>query len=225
MLRQNIVLNGGSGVAQARQVAVYDRPGLMTFSYEVDQHRVGALVLDGAVNYGQSVSEVEVVTLDGFIDEVPASAPLVIKIDVEGREEGVIRGARRLLAERHDVTLIMEYHRGVMTSVGTDVRQLMDLLGEAGFRPYRIDATGFAALSFDEVLEIATHINLVLSRRDLSAVRREEPPAAVPVAPPPAPAAPPPAPAAPPRTTTKPRKSSSPLARLRRWAGLRGPRQ
>jgi hypothetical protein len=34
MLRQNIVLNGGSGVAQARQVAVYDRPGLMNFSYE-----------------------------------------------------------------------------------------------------------------------------------------------------------------------------------------------
>jgi len=224
MLRENIVLNGGSSVAQARQVAVYDRPGRMTFSYEANQHRVGALVLDGAVNYGESVSEVEVVTLDDFIDSIPDSAPTLIKIDVEGREEGVIRGAGRLLAERQDIALIMEFHQGVMTSVGTDVRQLMDRLGDAGLHPYRISATGFVALSFDEVIEIETHINLVLSRHDLSALRREEPAATMAAAPPAAPAASA-APAAPAPTTTHPRKASGPLARLRRWAGLGRRRQ
>jgi len=67
--------------------------------------------------------DVEVVTLDGLLD-AGEPAPGVIKLDVEGAEVEVLRGASRLLAE-HRPALIVELHE-------TNA-EVADLLEDAGY--------------------------------------------------------------------------------------------
>jgi FkbM family methyltransferase len=164
LLRDNVALNGVGAVTTVRQAAVHQRAGRMTFSYETSQHRVGALVLEDAVNYGDASYEVDVVTLDAFAGEVGPDRPLLVKIDVEGREPGVIHGAEALLARAAETVVVMEYHQGVIASTGVDVAGFFGFLEARGFRPHRIAGGGLEATTFAALLGFQGHANIVLRR-------------------------------------------------------------
>lgn len=74
--------------------------------------------------------DVDVVTLDTLLDDVGAPPPDVVKLDVEGSEVDVLRGAVRLLRE-HRPTLIVELHE-------TNA-EVADLLQEAGYTVENLD--------------------------------------------------------------------------------------
>jgi FkbM family methyltransferase len=164
MLQDNLKLNVDVPY-RVVNAAVYDRKARMTFSVETEQHRVGALVIAGAENYGEERYEVDVVTLDDYADEIPAGR-VVIKIDVEGREGGVLRGAQKVLS-RPDVVLIAEYHRDVMTSTGDNVEQVFSELIKKGFAPHflHLPPTAPEVTSVDRLLAFGGHTNLVWLRR------------------------------------------------------------
>lgn len=163
MLQDNLKLNVNVPY-RAVNAAVYDRKARMTFSVETEQHRVGALVIDGAENYGEESYEVDVVTLDDYADEIPAGR-VVIKVDVEGREGGVLRGAQKMLS-RPDVMLIAEYHRDVMASTGDSVEDVFSVLVKMGFVPHflRLPPAVPEATSVDRLLRFGGHSNLVWLR-------------------------------------------------------------
>jgi hypothetical protein len=71
------------------------------------------------------------VTLDGFASSVKANAPSLIKVDVEGEEHEVLRGAVGLLAQ-HRIQWLIELHGptqaelcvGLLRSYGYDITAL-----------------------------------------------------------------------------------------------------
>ncbi len=89
------------------------------------------LALRGNAAGTRSVS-VGVTTLDAALGS-GAPPPDVVKLDVEGSEADVLRGAQRLLAE-HRPALVIELH-------GTAI-EVCDLLEAAGYTAERLDAAG-----------------------------------------------------------------------------------
>ena len=74
------------------------------------------------------------VTLDEVIALVPGLVPAVVKIDVEGAEAAVLRGARSLLERRQTAFL-------VATHGPAPERECMDILVDAGYRVQLFDGT------------------------------------------------------------------------------------
>jgi FkbM family methyltransferase len=97
-------------------------------------------------------------------DSLPGGfAPAFIKVDVEGAELQVFRGARETIA-RHRPTIFFEHGRGAADRYGTRSAQIYDLLvGETGLRlfdehgggPYSRD--GFEALFDRPIWNFVAH--------------------------------------------------------------------
>jgi FkbM family methyltransferase len=169
LLLQNIRLNGLATLVKPIQKAAYDRVGKLQFSSDPMQHRVGALVVEGAQNYGADPYDVNVVTIDSLFPTLPQGR-VVMKIDVEGREPGVVLGAQRLVREVVDVTLIFEYHRSVIASVGVNPEDFLSGLERQDLRLFRIDTAQrlFVPASAAELSKVNAHLNLLASRKAIN---------------------------------------------------------
>jgi FkbM family methyltransferase len=114
--RRHLSLNDINNV-QIVDAAVSDQPGTAGFHQEPGRS-MGRLSDDGSVS-------VRTVALDDFIRESHAPAPEVMKIDVEGAEMRVLRGAEHILCElqpliflaTHSATLQQEC-RTFLSSLG-----------------------------------------------------------------------------------------------------------
>lgn len=83
--------------------------------------------------------EVQVRRLD---DALPGGmVPRLIKIDVEGAEMGVLRGAERTLRD-HRPVLIFEHGLGSADHYGTQPEELFDFLAGLGYRVLDLDGGG-----------------------------------------------------------------------------------
>lgn len=81
-----------------------------------DQHHVGVVRLAGR-------------TLDGLFGELPVA---LLKIDTDGFELSVLRGATQLLRRNHPDVFI-EVHAKIMRALGTEPGELIGLLEAAGY--------------------------------------------------------------------------------------------
>jgi FkbM family methyltransferase len=128
MLRENLALNGYS--ADVRQAAVADRPGTAHFT-------AGGGVLNHLIPPGEPVPAdarpVDVVTLDDVIgDRVVAG----VKVDVEGAESLVIRGAMRALRERRIKLIQFEWNSATLFGESREeTAAFLESLGYEFFRP------------------------------------------------------------------------------------------
>jgi hypothetical protein len=86
-----------------------------------------------------------------------------MKIDAEGREGGVILGSKRLMQSRVKL-IVMEYHRSVIMSTGTDVDQLFKDLSEWGFEPFICSPASQSPCSFADLARMDGHMNIVLKK-------------------------------------------------------------
>lgn len=90
-----------------------------------------ALSADGAVQ----------TTLDDLVDSLGLSRVDVVKVDVDGFELDVLRGARRTM-RRFTPLLVMEWSPSSQRHQQADPAVLVELLKEAGYRPQRIHRSG-----------------------------------------------------------------------------------
>jgi FkbM family methyltransferase len=72
------------------------------------------------------------------LDECIVDPPTMIKIDVEGYETMVLRGASRVLHEPQLHSLLIELN-GSGARYGFDESEILDVLDAAAFRPFRYD--------------------------------------------------------------------------------------
>jgi hypothetical protein len=79
----------------------------------------------------------ELVTLDSLIGDRRVAG---MKIDVEGFEIDVLRGAVRALAGRRIGLIQIEWNEMSALALGTDRRPVAELLAAHGYRLYRPDA-------------------------------------------------------------------------------------
>jgi FkbM family methyltransferase len=94
------------------------------------------------------------------LDDVVDFAPRLIKIDVEGAELQVLRGATRLLAEGPVVAF--EHSNRLAPGLGTRPEQLHRLLADAEMRIFDLDGNGpLGEEEFVAVFERHSHFNFL----------------------------------------------------------------
>jgi len=118
-------LNGVASRLEVRRVAVGREPATVrAMATEIG-------VIDFAPPPGADTFAVEITTLDDEVRRM-GSSPQVVKIDVEGHELEVLRGARELLARRP--VLLLELHLDLLERRGDRIEELMALLDGFGYR-------------------------------------------------------------------------------------------
>ncbi len=163
-LRRNVALNPYP--IQVRQVALADRPGRLWLTSGLDSEnhllvgpdgpagpdRAGrqsdgpdraGRQSDGPDRAGRQSDpagiEVAVQTLD---DLVESRHPVFVKIDVEGAEELVLRGATRALTDERILAIQLEWNSASADLLGRGRDVVAELLTGHGFRLFRPSARG-----------------------------------------------------------------------------------
>lgn len=119
--------NGHQGRVTARPVAVGDRAGYA--EAWLDAARMAHME---PAPPGTAAFQVECVTLDAEAERLGV-APALIKVDVEGWEDAVLRGATGILARARPV-VFLELHLDVLESRGVAPRSLTGMMAELGYR-------------------------------------------------------------------------------------------
>ena len=158
-LLRNIALNDISTLVTPMMCAVGATPGRLAFSSQLDtMNRV-------ADQEGPSTITVDVTTLD---DVFGADIPSLMKIDVEGYEEAVLRGGDRVLRDPRLQAIVAEVNEA-SHAYGYNENEVLRLLSGYGFSPYAYDP-------FDRALAALPALNNkennTIFVRDLPAIRR-----------------------------------------------------
>ena len=122
-LTRNIALNGLTCI-RAHRVGLADVPGWARILRPAGNS--GAAYLEGGGR------ETPVSTLDHFVREQALRRVDFIKIDVEGLEERVLRGASEVLS-RHRPMLLVELQPLTLQRAGSSVSRLLELLDAQGY--------------------------------------------------------------------------------------------
>ncbi len=128
-LEANVASSGMANI-RVERTALYDRRGELALSY-VDEHSGGASVSNQPL---AAVTRITAITLDEWAGANGLSRVDLVKLDVEGSEVRVLRGARSTLA-RFRPTLIVECNP--VTLSGQDratTGELLDILDGLGYR-------------------------------------------------------------------------------------------
>lgn len=97
-------------------------------------------------------NDVPMIALDDLTLEVPSTGSVMLKIDVEGSEFGVLEGARQLIAGRRP-TVLIELNPWSAQAAGRSTRELVELLSNLGYG-------SFATMSSHPELVALTDLDL-----------------------------------------------------------------
>ncbi len=132
MLRKNVTLNGCENV-RIVEMALGSRPGTLTLA-RAGGDSGGVTALDWATD---GRAEVPVTTLDAVAGDLgDLAGAALIKIDVEGWEAHVLRGAEQTLARVQRV--LIEINHAALRKAGSSPEELFTLLRAAGFVDFRL---------------------------------------------------------------------------------------
>jgi FkbM family methyltransferase len=139
MLRSNFERNQ-IRQAVANRLIVSDSSGPKTINLSPEDNCGSSSV--GIVLRGDHRTEtVESITLDDYLRQRGLARVDVIKMDVEGHETAVLRGASALLREKRPVWLI-EVRENLLRQSGSSRAELYGLLQAAGYAAYKIRPGG-----------------------------------------------------------------------------------
>lgn len=148
LLNKSLVANGAVNV-HAVQKALSSSGGsgrLLLGEENWGSHRIVQTVTDG-----QSV-EVEMISMDEFFDNGNQKVD-AIKIDAEGSEIRILRGASRVLKNNPDLVLFSELNPKLLGTDGHSPNEYVRLLVDQGFVTYAVDDIGrrIDYLTFDQL--------------------------------------------------------------------------
>ncbi len=140
--RRNIVANGFSN-CRLIPMAVSNYTGITRlFGYDQDSRPT---IFDNGHNTDrQTFIEVDVITIDDFIEKENLTNVDLVKIDVELAEPEVLEGMKKCM-KTHSPILICEVLHAA------DVHKIRDILNETGYRAYHIGSQG--RLKHDDSLD------------------------------------------------------------------------
>jgi FkbM family methyltransferase len=133
VLQENIKLNGLANVRPYR-VALSDRIGVSSLYHHPDPGSNSLGMRQGILG---APEEVETNTLDSVLGSGRSGRVDMMKVDVEGAEELVFRGAREIFTTSHPA-IIFEVNPEAATALGSSPRGAWDILDRMGYGFFRI---------------------------------------------------------------------------------------
>lgn len=112
------------------------------------------------VNDEVDTFEVQAISLDEYFADTHLD---FIKIDVEGAESYVLRGARKLVTRNQDIKILIEWSPGQMLRCKTNPQELVDLIEEFGFHVWLAESER-RKITTQELLGVKSTTMLLLSR-------------------------------------------------------------
>jgi FkbM family methyltransferase len=139
--------------------AVVDHPGRVSISCS-DRNSLLAQVSPRGLNprAGDRLAQAEGVTLDDF-HALAGALPKLVKIDVEGGEAAVFRGAQELLSRPDRPAILFEYNPLMLSECGASVETLLGLLG--GYALHYIDDLRGQKRPFGDLVQDAQTIDWI----------------------------------------------------------------
>ena len=156
LLKENIELNRADKVFPIN-TAIGERNGKATLYLYPDKNR-GRHSLMPLHNH--RTIEVGVLSLDSFIRERSITKIKLLKVDVEGYELAVLKGARESLYIVENI--ILEYSPDYMIKGGINPEEFKEFLKTAPFKIFMIDSKGLIELSAHQLPEKGLQLNLLL---------------------------------------------------------------
>ncbi len=155
-LQANVTRNRLRNVVASSQ-AVGATPGQRAFRLAAQPAMSRLLQLDEPRN---AVVEVELTSVDSIVRQADLSRVDLIKIDVEGAEGQVLRGAEETLLKYHPM-LIMEVDRNREQALGDDPEPILRYLRDLGYALHALRRTRLVAItdlrvSYENVIAVPT---------------------------------------------------------------------
>jgi FkbM family methyltransferase len=150
----NVVLHNQGLMDRAASLPIYRQSG----RFDDGSRNTGLYTVYSHADRNQVIEEIHVVRLDDLVEREEVELPTIMKIDVEGAEIGVLRGAERTLSRARPV-LIVELAERTLRAAGTSPREVVSLLEAL---VYRIEIIGYmGATSPLDPANIPAYCNVV----------------------------------------------------------------
>jgi len=160
----NVEINGFLDRTAVINKAVHAHGGNRKFGLFRDHVASGSFYAtdEVAAEFHDSLSEitVETVGLDEYF--APGQTVDVLKIDAEGAEVEILRGAHRLLTDNPAVVIVLEYAPSILTRAYGSVTPFWDEVRVLGFNVFEVRPNG--ALVQSRLEGPSTHCDIVLRR-------------------------------------------------------------
>lgn len=137
LLKENVALNSFANV-QIYPAAVSDRTG-KAFLYHGADPSQSSLGKDPCLK--SKGEEVVTQSLDNALSQASVECVDLIKMDVEGAEELVVRGANKVISS-YKPTIIFEVNQEATARLGLSSRGAWDLLESLGYKFFRVRGDG-----------------------------------------------------------------------------------
>lgn len=151
LLRRNVTINWSMCPVDVREVALGSARGAARMVSPANRAANASLVSGGSPVDGAFT--VELARLD---DILPTGNRIdIMKIDVEGHELEVLRGASRCLRENPGIALYMEWSRQQFEEAGYSAEELLSFLESHGLAPYDITPGASTPLTAEYMRDLA----------------------------------------------------------------------
>jgi FkbM family methyltransferase len=139
LLEDNCTMNGSGPAVVLRNIGLADAPGTLQL-HMFQGLGSGRASLSNLGRKDATTVDIPVITLDDALAEINVGAVDLIKIDVEGAEMKVLRGAKALLAQDPAPIWIVEMNRETAANSGYEPSEMLRLItARPGWRLYRIE--------------------------------------------------------------------------------------
>jgi len=171
LLRDNIYINNLESLASPVNAAASDCEGVLTLHRRVGRSGNTSLARVGDADLarmGEPPSEafqIRGLPIDALLPEFQGRLDHM-KIDVEGAEPLVLRGARETIAANPQLRIVMEWAPGQIQAAGFDPRGFTEELAALGLVPAMIVTAGKTEpMSWDALVSCAYSPGILLCRR------------------------------------------------------------
>jgi FkbM family methyltransferase len=148
-LTRHLEWNACHGHATAVQALVGDRCQVdVPFWYRAGEFTANSLAYRADEDH---CAHLRMLTIDDFVARGEGPAPQVMKVDVEGFEHAVLRGARRVLAD-FSPTIVCALHPQPLALLGTSADAVIADMAAWGYRAWNLRGSEVRTAGFEEVV-------------------------------------------------------------------------